>query len=210
MIEIWELYKATGDHKHRETLILHYYGLVKVIAGKMAQSFPSSVETEDLVSYGVDGLIDAIDKFDPSLGYKFETYANSRIRGAIIDSMRAMDWVPRSVRAYDREHGVTSGTLLALDEPMHSDKEGGYGDLTMGDSIHDDDWDHDLVDSISKRTAGAAEAIPEREQLVLVLYYYDGLTLAEIGTIFGVTESRICQIHTKALAKLKENFEDEQ
>jgi RNA polymerase sigma factor FliA len=202
MKETWEAYKRTGKLVYRDELILAYQNLVKMTANKMAQSFPNSVETEDLMSYGLFGLIDAIEKFDPDLGYKFETYAVSRIRGAIIDEMRSLDWVPRSVRAHDKESGKTSGTMIALDEPMSSEE----GTATYGDSIYEDDWDRDMVDTVARQMADATEAISEREHLVLSLYYYNGFTLAEIGTILGVTESRVCQIHTKTISKLRENY----
>jgi RNA polymerase sigma factor for flagellar operon FliA len=239
--EIWADYKQHGTREARERLILHYAPLVKFVAGRVAAGLPQNIEQSDLVSYGIFGLIDAIDKFDPARGYKFETYAISRIKGAIIDELRSIDWVPRSVRAKARaieraysklenelrrtpedrevaaELGMTEDELatilsqisfvgvVALDELLSAstDRSGG---ATVGDTIADrtnnpveafesEEMRHVLADAINR--------MPDRERLVLTLYYYEGLTLAEIGSVLGVTESRVCQIHTKAIFQLR-------
>jgi RNA polymerase sigma factor for flagellar operon FliA len=239
--EIWTHYKANGTAEAREQLILHYAPLVKFVAGRVAAGLPHNIEQSDLVSYGIFGLIDAIDKFDLSRGFKFETYAISRIKGAIIDELRSIDWVPRSVRAKARsieraysklenelrrspdekevaaelamseeELATLMGQisfvgLVALDEVLSASDERGGG-TTVGDNVSD--RTHDPVEAFeSEETrhllADAINRMPDRERLVLTLYYYEGLTLAEIGKVLGVTESRVCQIHTKSIFQLR-------
>ncbi|MGQ0804262.1 MAG: RNA polymerase sigma factor WhiG [Actinomycetota bacterium] len=241
--ELWTEYKANATGDARERLILHYSPLVKFVAGRVAAGLPQSIEQADLVSYGIFGLIDAIDKFDPGRGFKFETYAISRIKGSIIDELRSIDWVPRSVRAKARsieraysklenenkrtpddgeiasELGMTDGELaqtlsqisfvglVALDELLAA---GGGGDrgssTTVGDMLSDrrhDPVEAFEVDEMKTLLADAINRMPDRERLVLTLYYYEGLTLSEIGEVLGVTESRICQIHTKAILQLR-------
>jgi RNA polymerase sigma factor FliA len=238
---LWSEYKDGGTADARERLILHYSPLVKFVAGRVAAGLPQNIEQSDLVSYGIFGLIDAIDKFDPGRGFKFETYAISRIKGAIIDELRSIDWVPRSVRskarsierAYSKlenellrtpeetevaqELGVTEGELaqtlsqisfvglVALDELLNAGDRGGGG-TTVGDTIADrvnDPVAAFEVDEMKHVLADAINRMPDRERLVLTLYYYEGLTLAEIGDVLGVTESRVCQIHTKAILQLR-------
>jgi RNA polymerase sigma factor FliA len=239
--QLWAEYKEGGTREARERLILHYAPLVKFVAGRVAAGLPQNIEQSDLVSYGIFGLIDAIDKFDPGRGYKFETYAISRIKGAIIDELRSIDWVPRSVRAKaraieraysklenelrrspeDREVAAELGMneeelagilsqisfvgIVALDELLSAsaDRTGG---ATVGDTIAD--RAHDPVEAFESEEmrhvlADAIQRMPDRERLVLTLYYYEGLTLAEIGAVLGVTESRVCQIHTKAIFQLR-------
>jgi RNA polymerase sigma factor for flagellar operon FliA len=241
--ELWDDYKTNSNHETRERLILHYSPLVKFVAGRVAAGLPQSIEQTDLVSYGIFGLIDAIDKFDPARGFKFETYAISRIKGAIIDELRSIDWVPRSVRAKaraveraysklenelrrtpeDREIAaelemneeelnhllsqVSFTGLVALDELLGRQQNGeSQGSATVGDTIAD--RNHDPVEAfevgeMKHLLADAINRMPDRERLVLTLYYYEGLTLAEIGAILSVTESRVCQIHTKAILQLR-------
>ena len=246
--QLWRGYKADGSPEVRERLILHYSPLVKFVAGRVAAGLPQSIEQSDLVSYGIFGLIDAIDKFDPSRGFKFETYAISRIKGAIIDELRSIDWVPRSVRAKARaveraysklenelrrapedrevaaELGMTEAELdtvlsqvsftglVALDELLSA---GGSGDRSGSSTVMDTiaDRAHDPVeafevDEMKYLLADAINRMPDRERLVLTLYYYEGLTLAEIGGVLGVTESRVCQIHTKAIFQLRGRLQD--
>ncbi len=238
---LWRDYKeGDGGRDARERLILHYSPLVKFVAGRVAAGLPQNIEQADLVSYGIFGLIDAIDKFDPARGFKFETYAISRIKGAIIDELRSIDWVPRSVRskarsierAYSKlenellrtpqegevaaELGVTEGELaqtlsqisfvglVALDELLSAGDRG--GGTTVGDTVADrvnDPVAAFEVDEMKHVLADAINRMPDRERLVLTLYYYEGLTLAEIGEVLGVTESRVCQIHTKAILQLR-------
>jgi len=242
--QLWGEYKQDATHDARERLILHYSPLVKFVAGRVASGLPQSIEQSDLVSYGIFGLIDAIDKFDPGRGFKFETYAISRIKGAIIDELRSIDWVPRSIRAKaraveraysklenelrrspdDKEVAaeldldeeelnhvlsqVSFTGLVALDELLGRQQAGGDGggSATVGDTIAD--RAHDPVeafesDEMKHLLADAINRMPDRERLVLTLYYYEGLTLAEVGGILGVTESRVCQIHTKAILQLR-------
>jgi RNA polymerase sigma factor for flagellar operon FliA len=238
--QAWQRFKGSGDERAREGLILHYSPLVKFVAGRVGVGLPRSVEQSDLVSYGMFGLIDAIDKFEPARGIKFETYAVNRIKGAILDELRALDWVPRSVRARAREiqrslgelehqlhrsvsdeelaghMGVPLGTLqehlgeisllgfVALDDLIEPGERGSaaIGDLIAdpravdpGGSFEQQENRFVLIDAINR--------LAERERLVITLYYYEGLTLAEIGAVLGVTESRICQIHTKAVMSLR-------
>jgi RNA polymerase sigma factor FliA len=220
---------------------LHYALLVKFVAGRVASGLPRSVEQADLVSYGIFGLIDAIDKFDPSRGFKFETYAIARVKGAVMDELRSFDWVPRSVRAkaraieraysqlenelrrtpddseLARELGMTEGELaralseisfvglVALDEILAAGGER-PGQAMVGDPPTDrlhDAVEAFEVDEMKELLADAVDRVPERERLVLTLYYYEGLTLSEIGDVLGVTESRACQIHTKAILQLR-------
>ncbi|MCL1598096.1 MAG: RNA polymerase sigma factor WhiG [Actinomycetia bacterium] len=243
LADLWKHYKATGDEAAREGLILHYAPLVKFVAGRVGSGLPKNVDQSDLVSFGTFGLIDAVDKFEPERGFKFETYAVNRIKGAILDELRALDWVPRSVRARAREIQRTMAELehrlqrtptedevaeameippstlrdqlgeianlgfVALDELLNpSEKDSGAMNEVIADkeaidpsgSFEKEETRYMLADSINR--------LPDRERLVLTLYYYEGLTLAEIGAVLNVTESRICQIHTKAVMSLRNRF----
>jgi RNA polymerase sigma factor for flagellar operon FliA len=238
---LWASYKADSTREVRDALILHYSPLVKYVAGRVAVGLPQNVEQADLVSYGIFGLIDAIEKFDLDRGYKFETYAIARIKGAILDELRSIDWVPRSVRAKARalekaysklegelhrtptddeiasEMGVTDDQLqttlsqisfiglVALDEMLSVGGERGES-VSLGDTVADKGEGPVAAYEVEEMRQILAEAInrmPEREKIVLTLYYYEGLTLAEIGQVLGVTESRVCQIHTKAVIQLR-------
>ena len=238
---IWHAFKSTGDIEARERLILHYAPLVKYVASRVATGLPASVDQADLVSYGMFGVIDALQKFEPGRGNKFETYAIPRIRGAIIDELRAMDWVPRSVRFKQREIekaltdleamlkrqptekelaerlGMSMGELhqvitqisfvsvLALDETVSVGADRGEK-VSLVDTLADKGFDPSTgVESQETRgmLAAAINDLSEREKIVVTLYYFEGLTLAEIGEILGVTESRVCQIHTKAVGVLR-------
>ncbi len=238
---IWHGFKGSGDEQAREKLILHYAPLVKYVASRVASGLPASVDQADLVSYGMFGLIDALHKFEPGRGNKFETYAIPRIRGAIIDELRAMDWVPRSVRFKQREiekaladlesklkrqpserelaerlgmtlselHDVVTQisfvSVLALDETVSVGQDRGE-QVSLIDTLADKGFEPGSgVESQETRglLAAAINALSEREKIVVTLYYFEGLTLAEIGEILGVTESRICQIHTKAVGVLR-------
>ena len=218
--ELWTDYKSNGTSTARERLILHYSPLVKFVAGRVAAGLPQSIEQADLVSYGIFGLIDAIDKFDPGRGFKFETYAISRIKGAIIDELRSIDWVPRSVRAKARaieraisklenelrrspedaevaaelewsESELTQTLsqisftgLVALDDLLAASSSDRSGAATVSDTITDgkhDPVEAYEVDEMKHLLADAINRMPDRERLVLTLYYYEGLTLAEIG-----------------------------
>lgn len=239
---LWEEYRKTSRADLREQLILNYAPLVKYVAGRVGVGLPQTIEHADLVSYGMFGLIDAIERFDLEKGVKFETYAITRIKGAIIDELRSVDWVPRSVRAKARavdkamqslegrlqrtptdqelaeELGVSMTDLqntlekvsftsiVALDEALNVGSERGER-LALVDTLQDITTmsPEENVDEIEiRRLLGeAVERLSEREQKVIALYYFEGLTLAQIGGILGVTESRICQIHTKAVLSLR-------
>jgi RNA polymerase sigma factor for flagellar operon FliA len=231
---LWRSFKDSGDPAQRDTLIIHYSPLVKYVAGRVAVGLPQSVEQADLVSYGIFGLIDAIEKFDLERGFKFETYAIPRIKGAIIDELRSIDWVPRSVRSKARSlerayakleaehHRSPTDTelaeelewtdsqlqstlgqisfigVVALDEML----SGGSGDRADADSRPGPVATFE-VEEMRQLLAKAINDMPEREKIILTLYYYEGLTLAEIGEVLGVTESRVCQIHTKSVIHLR-------
>ena len=238
--DLWDRYKGAGDPAAREGLILHFAPLVKFVAGRVGVGLPRNVEHGDLVQYGMFGLIDAIDKFDLERGFKFETYAVNRIKGAILDELRALDWVPRSVRARAREiqrslaeleHSlqrtpsdaelaqhmdmptgdlqdslaeISNLGLVALDELLNpGDRDSAsLGDLVADPKTSDPGGGHDQQE-MRHFLADAISRLPDRERLVVTLYYYEGLTLAEIGNVLAVTESRICQIHTKAVMSLR-------
>jgi RNA polymerase sigma factor FliA len=239
--QLWAEYKATGHQQLRDRLLLHYSPLVKYVAGRVAVGLPQNVEHADLVSYGIFGLIDAVEKFDLARGFKFETYAIARIKGAILDELRSIDWVPRSVRAkarsVERAYAKLEGTLrrtptdeevaaelgmtddqfqsllaqlsflglAALDELLSVGAERGES-MTLGDTIPDGaegPVGAYEVEEMRQLLAESINRMPEREKVVLTLYYYEGLTLADIGQVLGVTESRVCQIHTKAVLQLR-------
>ena len=241
LVTLWESFKRDANADAREKLILHYAPLVKYVASRVATGLPASVDQHDLVSYGMFGLIDALEKFEPGRGNKFETYAIPRIKGAIIDELRAMDWVPRSIRFKARElekaqadleaklkrrpseeeladrlgmsrrelHAMVSQisfvSVLALDEVVSAGSDRG-DQVTLMDTIADKGLDPTWgLESQEMRglLAAAINSLSEREKIVVTLYYFEGLTLAEIGEILGVTESRVCQIHTKAVGGLR-------
>ena len=245
--ELWRSYKGTGDGRLREQLILHYSPLVKYVAGRVSVGLPANVEQADFVSTGVYGLIDAIEKFDPERSIKFETYAITRIRGAMIDELRALDWIPRSVRQKARAverayatleaklrrspseaevatemgipveelHGVFSqlslANVVALEELLHVGGEGGDR-LSLMDTLEDTAADNPVEIAedreLRRLLARAINTLPDREKTVVTLYYYEGLTLAEIGQVLGVTESRVSQIHTKSVLQLRAKLAD--
>lgn len=237
---LWTDYKRTGARQLRDRLIVQYSPLVKYVAGRVSVGLPQSIEQSDLVSYGIFGLIDAIDKYDTERGIKFETYAIARIKGAIIDELRSIDWVPRSVRAkarsVEKAYTKLEGTLLRTptDEEVAAELQISPGDLqqifaqisfvglvaldevvsgnaerestTFGETLADRSEGPMAafeVEEMKQILAGAINRMGEREKIVLTLYYYEGLTLAEIGQVLGVTESRVCQIHTKAVLQLR-------
>lgn len=229
---LWTNYQADPSKANRDALILDYMNLVRYVASKVGQGLPQNVEQNDLVSYGTFGLIDAIERFDPTRGFKFETFAISRIRGAMLDELRSMDWVPRSMRAKARAVDVAAQEIegrhhrtatsdemasqLGVTRQQYHHTLGqmflsgvdGLDDfvsdsLTVGDTVAQTTEDSDLFWEMQDALAGAIESMPVRERIVLTLYYYEGFTLADIGTVLGVTESRVCQIHTKAIEQLQ-------
>ncbi|HEY2072666.1 MAG TPA: RNA polymerase sigma factor WhiG [Gaiellaceae bacterium] len=242
MQTLWREYRANGDPAIRDRLIVTYAPLVKYVAGRLGSGLPAHVDDEDLVSYGLLGLIGAIERYDPDRDVKFETYAIARIRGAIIDELRALDWVPRSVRSRARDieraiaeleaklarvptdeeiatklglteeeldealSEISRSSIAALDELWTI--SGSSGDqVALIDTIEDPEAP-DPQGSLSQvelreAIADAIARLPEREKLVVTLYYYEELTLREIGEVLGVTESRVSQLHTKAILRLK-------
>jgi len=239
---LWLEFRKTRDQGIRDRLILTYAPLVKYVAGRLGSGLPAHVDEGDLVSYGLLGLIGAIERYDPERDVKFETYAIARIKGAIIDELRAMDWVPRSIRARARhieraigeleaklhraptddeistKLGVTPdeleeslteisrSSIAALDELWTISSMGG-DQVALIDTIEDTQGPEPqaaLAQTELKEALGESIArLPEREKLVVTLYYYEELTLREIGEVLGVTESRVSQLHTKAILRLK-------
>jgi RNA polymerase sigma factor for flagellar operon FliA len=244
--DLWRRYKRDGDDRARERLVVAYSPLVKYVSGRMASGLPAHVEEADLISYGLGGLISAIERFELEREIKFETYAITRIKGAIIDELRSLDWVPRSVRARARaierantklEHKlqraptdeemadelemsvsdfqdallqISNSTVAALDE-LWTVSDASGDQVSLLDTLHDPGAPDpaqvmDATD-LKDRIADAIARLPEREKLVVALYYYENLTLREIGEVLGVTESRISQLHTKAVLRLKSRLQ---
>jgi RNA polymerase sigma factor for flagellar operon FliA len=246
--DLWRRYKSTGDQRARERLVVAYSPLVKYVSGRMASGLPAHVEEADLISYGLVGLISAIERFDIEREIKFETYAITRIKGAIIDELRSLDWVPRSVRARAREiekanskleHRlqrapsdaamatelelsveefqdallqISNSSVAALDE-LWTVSDASGDQVSLLDTIQDPGAPDpaQLMDAteLKDRVADAIARLPEREKLVVALYYYENLTLREIGEVLGVTESRISQLHTKAVLRLRSRLQAE-
>lgn len=248
ILELWRLYKSEGDPKARDRLILTYAPLVKYVAGRMGTNFPSHVDESDLISYGLLGLIGALERFEPERNIKFETYAITRIKGSILDELRSLDWVPRSVRSMARQiekcsaalenklhraptdeemakdmgltdeefqealTKISSSSIVALEE-LWTISSTGTESVALIDTIEDRQSKNpaEVVDinEVKERLASAISNLPEREKIVIALYYYEGLTLREIGDVLGVTESRISQLHTKAILRLKGRLKDQ-
>lgn len=232
---VWDNYIRTKDVKFREELIINYLYLVKFVAGRLFANYGNHVEYDDLVSYGVFGLIDAIEKYDTNRGVKFDTYAQLRIRGAIIDYLREIDWLPRSVRqkakelerAYQELEGelgraasddevaakmgvsiddfqkkiqfVSTYSVVSLDDLLEQKREflsdEGDSDTSPGAAMEQDVVRSILVETINN--------LPEKEKKVITLYYYEELTYKEIGKLLNISESRVSQLHTKAIFRLK-------
>lgn len=239
---VWKEYKETQSKVAKDKLLLEYANLVKYIAQRIAVNLPSSVERDDLISAGILGLVKAVETFEPERGFKFETYAGHKIRGAILDELRALDWVPRSVRQkardlqrvfaklenelgrmpYDDEvckslnitikeyedilTEVTPTTIISLEEAM-PDREADSKEIRIIDTIEDPGSSNPLrelgfteVKNILKEAIGN---LPEKEKLVIALYHYEELTLKEIGVVLNISESRVSQIHSKVILKLR-------
>ncbi len=233
--ELWLSYAENHDQGIRDKLILRYAYLVKIVAGKLAIFLSQQVEVEDLYSYGIFGLIDAIERFDVTRGVRFETYASLRIRGSIIDEIRKLDWVPRSLRnrakqldaiysetenLYGREPteqeiseklGITEDeardlikksvvvSLISLDDYLEQNQEAPF----LAENTHKSPQEELESQTTKEMLAEAIKKLSEKEQRVIALYYYEELTLKEISAVLGVTESRVSQIHTKAVIRLK-------
>jgi len=244
IVALWQAYGKDRDVTLRDRLVLHYAPLVKYVAGRVGTGLPAHVDIADLVQSGVFGLWDAIDRYEPERGLKFETYAMQRIRGAILDELRAQDWVPRSVRSRARdveralerlesrlqrsasdaevaaELGITVAELgefyaqlqltsvVALDELIAV----GCGGTSLAETLPDDKVDEPgaVLDSAESRRllAEAISQLTDRDRVVVSLYYFENLTLAEIGRVLGVTESRVCQLHTRAVLRLRSKMLD--
>ena len=235
--KLWEEYSRHRTAEVREKLIIEYAPLVKIVAGRLSMYLGYNVEYDDLVGYGVFGLIDAIDKFDYGKGIKFETYASLRIRGAVLDQIRKMDWIPRSLRqkqkkidaamsklelelgrpATDeelaREIGISEDELLnwqgqanvtniiSLDEFV--DTSGEKNVESVGVNTFETPEEVIEKDELKKLLAESLETLTDREKKVILLYYYEELTLKEISLVLEVSESRVSQLHTRALQKMK-------
>jgi RNA polymerase sigma factor for flagellar operon FliA len=240
MDKLWINYKDKHDKSAKDELIVHYVELVKIISGRLYTDYNHHVEYDDLVSYGILGLIDAIEKFDYTKNVKFETYANIRIRGAIIDQLRNLDWVPRSLRhkykkleeAIDRLH--TQNNVNYTDEDLAIELEMNVNELgkflsevstfsivsleekfeeSIGFDIKADYRDFEPEKSLDIKVMTqllkeGIDTLPERERTIISLYYYDELTYKEIALILEISESRISQLHTKAIARLQNILKD--
>ncbi|MBD5519680.1 MAG: FliA/WhiG family RNA polymerase sigma factor [Lachnospiraceae bacterium] len=240
--KLWEEYGKTKSTEVREKIILEYAPLVKMVAGRLSMYLGYNVEYEDLVSYGVFGLIDAIDKFDALKDVKFETYASLRIRGAILDQIRKMDWIPRTIRqkqkkidaaireietkygrsATDEEIaenlGITNDEYVDWQSQMKVTNVVSLNEfLEQGSEIPTDnsynrssqfDGPEEVIerDELKNILTESLELLTEKEKKVIVLYYYEELTLKEISSILEVSESRISQLHTRALQKMREKL----
>lgn len=225
--ELWTRYRAEPSLELRNRLVLQYSPLVKYVAGRLRTRLPDSVDYADLVSDGIIGLMEAIDRFDPSRGLTFQTFAVPRIRGAMVDALRALDWVPRSVREKVRqveeaqrvlearlgripddpeiaaELGITVPALRALYAKVAFTSVGTLDDLELADDLSAAAT-HEIEDDQAKaallRVVGE---LPERDQVLIALYYFEGLTLSEIGRVLGVSESRVSQLHSRATMVLR-------
>lgn len=239
---LWVQYKEKNEIEARDTLILNYAPMVKYLANRLAINLSSVVETDELISYGIEGLIDAIEKYDHKRNIKFETYAITRIRGSMIDGLRAMDWVPVSLRQKSKELEKTYAVLEARLERAVTDQEladelgisleslatlfrelAATTIISLDDFISGDDAnfkkkriidmleDEEAIDAldmvelaeVKSLLANSIHRLPEKEKTVVYLYYYEGLTLKEIGAVLSLSESRISQLHTKAILRLR-------
>jgi RNA polymerase sigma factor FliA len=227
--QVWRDYRASKNPALRNRLVLQYSPLVKYVAGRLRTRMPESVEQDDLVSDGVLGLMDAIERFEPARGLSFQTFAVPRIRGAIIDGMRAMDIVPRSVRdklrLVNRAQAALEERLGRVPEDVEVAREVGIPVQQLRDlsrkasSSHANLDDFDLADELSSATDHRVEQgdvraslmqvvdqLGERDRVVIALYYFEGLTLAEIGQVLGVTESRVSQVHRRATTVMRQRL----
>ncbi len=243
---LWADFKATKSEAIRQKLGTHYVYLVKSVVERIIGTLPRHVERDDLINEGILGLMEAIDRFDPKRGIKFDTYGYTRIRGAVYDYLRSMDWVPRSLRTKSKEtekaitslekrlgrkakdqeiaqelnvsveefskvlSDVASAIHMSLDEGFQSSDDD--QPLTLLDRVEDKNVDSGeatlVAEALIHNLAEAMDGLPENEQYVLGLYYQENMTLKEIGMVLGVTESRVSQLHTKAIVRLRGRLRD--
>jgi len=232
----WQRWVGERDSASRDVLIVHYSPLVKFVAGRVAAGLPAGVDTGELVGTGIFGLMDAVERFDPSLGFKFETFAVPRIKGAILDGLRAIDWVPRPIRQRSRQienavvelgnqlkrapsdEEIAAHLAITLDElgewlsavavanvgPLDHVVTGGDGEPRQLPASGDPLPEAMVEDrEVKKIMRAQIRELPDRERTVVALYYDEGMTLSEIGDVLGVTESRVSQIHSKAVIMLR-------
>lgn len=236
----WHQFENDRNNKElRDKLIIQYIYLVKYVSGRLRISLPATISTEDISSYGIEGLIDAVEKFIPSRGVRFETYALLRIRGAIIDRIRSLDWIPRGaqkrykqiqaiIAQYQSKTGrnptteeiakeleiskekveaslveMESNTLVSIYEKKDSTTDG----IELIDTIQDKKADDPLLQlenrDVKNELSRALSNLPERERIILALYYHENMTLKEIGSTLNISESRVCQLHAQAIMKLR-------
>ncbi len=233
--DLWRRFKHDHDPQARDQLVLQFSPLVKYVVGRLRSGLPASVDSDDLTSDGVLGLLDAVDKFDPERGLQFQTYAVSRIRGAIVDGLRSTDWVPRSVREKIRDLNAAQTTLERRLGRSPDDTEVaaelGIGITELQEMYAQTSYTNVL--SLEASTTGeddpapaasylpgpgedwpdgflqAVRSLPERDQILIALYYWDRLTLAEIGQVLGVTESRVSQLHSRATLTLRRRIAEQ-
>lgn len=240
--KLWEEYQKKKTPELREKIIIEYAPLVKLVAGRLSMYLGYNVEYEDLVSYGIFGLIDAIDKFDLAKEVKFETYASLRIRGTILDQIRKMDWIPRTVRQKQKkideaikqiemrtgktaqdeeiaaELGLTGDELLTWQSQLKVTnvvslneyiEQGTEPVMDARNNSHfAQPEDNIQEEELKKVLSEAIDLLTEKEKKVILLYYYEDLTLKEISNILEVSESRVSQLHTKALSKMRKRMGD--
>jgi RNA polymerase sigma factor FliA len=236
--ELWAAYLAEPSRPLRDRLVVHYTPLLRAVAHRMVSALPAYVEVADLVQCGVFGLIDAVERFDPERNSRFESYAVPRIRGAILDELRAQDWVPRTVRGRTREleraqerlegrlHRAATDSELAeeLGMPVQEvrtlgrqvqlisvealdESSGGVSELLADHGAPDPMAVVQAAETL-RQLAAAVDQLGERDRAVVRLYYLENRTLAEIGRLLGVTESRVCQLHTRLVGRLRGRLEE--
>lgn len=236
-IMLWDKYNGDRSVENRNALVMFYRSYVKITIGKLVSQYSKYLEYDDLISYGMLGLIDAVEKFDVGKGVKFETYASIRIKGGIIDQLRRQDWLPASMRkrikrveaAYNEIEnvqgrvatesevceylGIEKEELKSLLDTSHMSNvmafdEAVLANMHMSGAPASSDPEYTLEEKVIRQSLiEAVDELSEKERLVVSMYYYDELTLKEIGTVLGVTESRVSQIHSKVLKKLKNKLD---
>lgn len=228
--KLWLMYRETRSSDIREEIVHIYLDLVNIVAGRLAISLPSYIEKDELISCGFFGLLDAIERYEPARGNKFETYASLRIRGSIIDSLRSKDWLPTSLRQKIKKYEKTVAELenflgrSAKDEEIAEKLEISLEELTellskinvstvipleeymkteVANSSQINPFENIEFEESKEALAKAISLLPEKEKMVITLYYYEELTLKEISLILKLSEARVSQLHTKAVIRLK-------